>query len=357
MRAWLRKWWPVLKTLLAVAIVLAVGRQLARDLQRPELWRRPLSPGWMALSGGLYILGLGMSALFWFRLLRALGQRPAPAVAVRAYYLGHLGKYLPGKAWALMMRATLAHGPGVRIGAAGLTAFYEVLTTMASGVLLAAVVFALLAADTGSAMDWDTFRGLLRMQAPESAVLDRRVLVLLALLLLVPVGLPIMPAVFNRLVGRLAARFREPDAPPVAHVPVSCLGEGLALTTGGWLLLGGSLWAMLHAVCVEPPAGTADVWLRYTAILSLAYVAGFIILLVPSGLGVREFFLTLLLIPEVHQLGEQEADARAVAVLAVLLLRLVWTGAELATAGIVYWLPAPAVNDGPPAVPDHGPPP
>jgi len=53
----------------------------------------------------------------------------------------------------------------------------------------------------------------------------------------------------------------------------------------------------------------------------------------PSGLGVREFFLTLFLV------NPHEGRPRASILLAVLLLRLVWTAAELVTAGIVYWLP------------------
>ena len=55
----------------------------------------------------------------------------------------YLGKYLPGKAWALVLRATLIRGPEVRLSVAGLSSFYEVLTTMAAGVLLAALLFGL----------------------------------------------------------------------------------------------------------------------------------------------------------------------------------------------------------------------
>ena len=34
-----------MKALLAVAILLAIGRQFARDLSKPELWQRPLRYG------------------------------------------------------------------------------------------------------------------------------------------------------------------------------------------------------------------------------------------------------------------------------------------------------------------------
>src|SRR5439155_13018347 len=98
--------------------------------------------------------GLAFSAYFWVRLLRELGQDPRLSVAFRAYYLGMMGKYLPGKAWALVFRATLSQGPGVRVGIATMTSFYEVLTTMTSGVLQAAILFALLAPHTSEYLHW-----------------------------------------------------------------------------------------------------------------------------------------------------------------------------------------------------------
>src|SRR5262249_12310137 len=148
MRPWLRNWWPVLKAVFAVLLLAAIGRQFARDLSHPDLAKYPLHLGWLVLAGALYLLGLGFSAWFWYRVLRALGQWPAGLAAVRAYYIGHLGKYLPGKAWALVLRASLARGSGVRLGVAALTSFYEVLTTMAAGALLATLLFACLAPDT-----------------------------------------------------------------------------------------------------------------------------------------------------------------------------------------------------------------
>ena len=57
MRAWLRKFWPVIKWLLTVAILLAIGRHVYRDLHNnPELWDTPLDFGWLALSGLLCVV-------------------------------------------------------------------------------------------------------------------------------------------------------------------------------------------------------------------------------------------------------------------------------------------------------------
>src|SRR5581483_9157974 len=100
MTPWRRRLWPISKALLALAILAGVGRQFYRDLQRPELDELALRWDWLSASAALYLLALGFSAWFWFHLLHILGERPPLPRAVRAYYIGHLGKYVPGKAWA-----------------------------------------------------------------------------------------------------------------------------------------------------------------------------------------------------------------------------------------------------------------
>ena len=139
--AWKRWAWPVLKGLFALAILLGVGHRFYDDLSHLDRDQIELRPGWLVLSGGLYGLGLWLSAWYWYHLLHVFGDRPALLTAGRAYFMGHLGKYVPGKAWALLLRGGLVRGPEVRFGVAIITSFYEVLTTMAAGSLAAAVVF------------------------------------------------------------------------------------------------------------------------------------------------------------------------------------------------------------------------
>jgi uncharacterized membrane protein YbhN (UPF0104 family) len=383
MRGKLRRWWPLVKALLGLAILVAVGRRFALDLQRPELWERPLRPGWLVLSGALYLLGMGLWAGYWRRLLGHLGARPPLGRALRAYYLGQLGKYLPGKAWAVLLRGELARGPAqpggeVGLGLALLTAFYEVLTTMTSGALVAAVLFGLLGADAEAGLGGAALRQLLRLEVPPGGVLGRGPATALALLLAAATGLPLLPPLFNRVARRLfvaekgdaanrsgappakpqaadlaVGRLRLSGAPPSTAAPadkggreprvpvirLAYLAEGLALTALGWLLLGTALAATLYAVLGPSLTWTPAALGRLPAFIGLAYVAGFVILVAPGGLGVREFFLTLLLAPELVGHSSLSADeARAVAVLAVLVLRLVWTAAELAAAGVLYWI-------------------
>src|SRR5207245_1708496 len=108
----------------------------------------------------------------------------------------------------------LVHGPNIRLGIAIITAFYEVLTTMAAGALIAAVGF-LLVPPPSETLRWHPlFTGLL----------------LLALC-----GIPLLPAVFNFLTRRLARRF--PMAVALPPIKFLTLLEGIALIALGWSLL------------------------------------------------------------------------------------------------------------------------
>lgn len=347
MRPWVRKLWPFLKVFLGLALLAAIGRQFARDLQRPDLWHFELHPEWLILTALLYLAGLGCSAVFWYGLLRDVGQRPGFLASLRAYYIGHLGKYLPGKAWALLMRTTLIRGPDVTIGAAAVTTFYEVLATMAAGVLLAAGVFALDGPLLPLNLDAQTIKDFLFLRAPESLARDRTINLLLAVVLFLPTGLPIVPPLFNWLVHHvfslrtLLARQQEAAdvATPTPRIPLEAFLLAMVVCGIGWLFLGLSLWTVLQ--CILPgtaPLGLAELG-RLSAVTAVAYVAGFVFVIVPSGLGVREYFLIWFLMPELLPLAENEAQARSLAVLAVLLLRITWTTAELLIAALLYWLP------------------
>ena len=65
--------WSAFKTLIALSILVGVGWQFVKILQRPELWDQPLRPRfeWLALSAFVYFLGQLFSAGYWFWLMRS----------------------------------------------------------------------------------------------------------------------------------------------------------------------------------------------------------------------------------------------------------------------------------------------
>lgn len=344
MRRWFRKWW---KSLFALAILAAIAWHFGRDLRDPRLWDRSFRVPWLILCGVLYLLGFAFSTVFWYRLLWSMGQQPSFLTTLRAYYIGQMGKYLPGKAWALFLRASLIQGPRVRIIIALITSLYEVLVTMTSGALVAVILIWLLVPQTSSSGGWPILRHI-KDQTLSGAEMDRHSLIVFALCLLAAVGLPSLA--HNHLVKRIASlrvaikRFAATEVTP-PRIPFGTLPFGLAIISGCWFLWGTSLWAAFQAILETPEPWNWTTIGRYTAYLAMAYVGGFLILPVPSGFGVREFLLTLFLVPELAHLTGTEEETQKLALLGALVCRVIWTAAELIANAILYWLPGPGIRD------------
>jgi hypothetical protein len=310
-----RRWWPVVKALVGLAILLIIARRFSEDLKNPELAQRSIHFGWLTLSALLYLVALGLSGLFWHRLLQDSNTAPPLLVSLRAYWISQLGKYVPGKALALIMRVILVR-PLVPPSIAAVLIFVEVLTTMAAGAFVAMLFFVL----SCPRADWI----LPSIEAIRTNPFHPFTLAVFSAGLFAVTFLPLTPAFFNRAVQRVIKQFSTTAVPPIRFTK---LLEGLALIAPGWLLMGPSLACAFLAIGVDIPLDLVSM-LRLTAILAFAYVIGFVFPLTPAGLGVREYLLAELL-------GHES-------VLAVLLLRLSWTVGELIVAGLFFALvPAP----------------
>ncbi len=258
-------------------------------------------PLWLVVAGGLYLVGLLPSALFWHKTLLTLGQDPTWFSTFRAYYIGHLGKYLPGKALVVVLRVALLR-PNVPVAHAAMSVLYETLMMMAIGGLVAGGLLLLF---------WQ----------------DHGLLLVLAIGLALGAALPVLPPVFVRLarfarVGRLHPELID----RVEAMTLRSRALGLLGVAGGWVVLGMSLSATLYGLGLSSSPLGQDLP-RQIAAVALSVVAGFLSLL-PGGLGVREWVLMELLLPVLPD----ATTALAVA----LVLRLVWLVSELAISAILY---------------------
>ncbi len=275
-----------------------------------DAWRQlgehewSLRPGWLAAACGLYLLGLLPAGVFWWRLLRVCGQDARIGETLRAYYIGHLGKYVPGKAMVVVLRAGLIHGTRVDPGVAAASVFAETLTMMAVGAGVAAAVLAI-------------------------RVHDERALFWGAIGLAIVSLAPTIPPVFHRL-ARLAGvgRSRPEVLEDLRKLGYQSLMAGWIGMTLVWGFLGLSLWATIRAVGIDG-LGPLEHFTGYLAAVSLAMVAGFLSL-IPGGLGVRDVVL-LRLMARLLPLSAGEAA------LAAVMLRLVWLVSEVAISVILYF--------------------
>jgi uncharacterized membrane protein YbhN (UPF0104 family) len=132
------------------------------------------------------------------------------------------------------------------------------------------------------------------------------------------------------------------------HVRLPTLAGGLLITAVGWFVMGLSLWAVLQALLPEPLEWDFARWGRCTAAVALGWVAGFLAVVTPGGLGVREVIFERLLTPEIAEVAPA-VDAAGLAVVVALVLRLLWTAGDIIMVGVVYWLPATGPLPPPPA--------
>ncbi len=303
----MRRWIVFAIKLLIVAVVL----WLMRDTMK-QSWDylhehpRPLRPAWLALSGGLYLLALLPEGLFWHWALKALGQDVGLLETLRAYYVGHLGKYVPGKAMVVVLRTGLIQSRRVDTSIAVASVFLETLTMMAVGACIAVPVLAV-------------------------RFTNNPVVIAAAVATAVVAGLPTLPPVFSRLARLLGVgRLSPAVAQKLAGFNYCTLLYGWTAMVCGWIVMGSSLWAMLHGL--DFPANLGQWWYLYTAIVAMAVVGGFVSM-IPGGMVVREIVFTGLLGPLVG--GKEMAAVVAVA------LRLTWLVAELLISIILYpmrWL-------------------
>jgi len=261
--------------------------------------------GWLALAGVLYLVGMLPAGLFWYRVLRVLGQEAELGETLRAYYIGHLGKYVPGKVMVVIIRAGMIRSHRVHAGVAAASVFVETLTMMAVGAFIAAGIIA-------------------------AMLYDETLLLWTSLGLMLVAGLPTIPPVFRRLSRMAGVGKSDPTtAENLAKLGFGTLLLGWLLMAVVWIITGCSLWAVFRGLGVD--LGLWDNLAGYTAAVSLAMVAGFLSL-IPGGLGVRDLILLKLIVALFGGSNVTEAVAAATSAL----LRLVWLVAELVISGILY---------------------
>ena len=213
-------------------------------------------------------------------------------------------------------------GAGRDRAAIGVTATYEALISMASGAFVSLLLLPLV--------------GLNLTQIYSSAY------VLIVVAACIPIGVGLL----HRIIGRLIQKKLKRDSMRLPVLRMSLMIRGLFQTSLGWLLLGLSLWMVFQGVQPEPGKLDFQVFGRMTVINGSAYVLGFLAFFAPAGAGVRELVYQRFLTQELEQTqpGTIKVVAAGVAAVASLILRLVWTFAELVMIAILH-MAVPAIQE------------
>lgn len=310
--------WRIVKWSLCGLVLAFVGRRAAQMWQQSGTQELVFSWPWAIAAGVAYGLGWLPSVWFWRRMLQSCGETVPVWDATRAYFCGHLGKYVPGKATVLVIRSALLRPCGVPMRLSALTATFETLILMGVGAAVATALAPLLLSS-----EWVA-------QAPPwfQWFVDRPWLMAGLVVIGCAALLPVLAKLLTAVVFKLT--------------PLEMLGEGRSfqLSTGllaeafavlilGWVILAISLGLTIRAVggVVSP----ADLPIL-TGSVCAATALGFVAIFAPGGLGVREGILIVTL----QTLRPDVAESQAVA--ASILLRLIWFIVEVVIAGSLYSL-------------------
>ncbi|WP_442506094.1 lysylphosphatidylglycerol synthase transmembrane domain-containing protein [Novipirellula sp. SH528] len=218
----------------------------------------------IGLAALLYAAGTLVSGMVLRGWLAVLGHRPPAALVVAAQTLGHIGKYVPGKAMVVVLRVGVLKRCSVPVVPATISVFLETFMMMAVGAAVAGIVIVTLPVPV-----W------MMVAAATGAVLAS-----------IPTLPPVLQIVTTRLMGQTSDLGH--------HAWIAC-AKGWAWSTLGWILIGSSFAMIVTAI---PTAALAESTLQLLAIatasISLAMVIGFASLL-PGGAGIRELVLTTIL--------------------------------------------------------------
>lgn len=287
------RWRRPLTALFALAVV--GGVVLALRGQDWSMVTGLLRPGSVpALLGAVVVTAAGLlcGTRSWMLTLSAIARPVPAATGVRMFFVGFLGKFVPGRVWGLIAQMRMGEQAGAT-------------KAQMAGTYVVNMVVVLL---TGGAV------GML--VAP--ALLDDGVWWMLPPLFLL-VALTVRPELIHRC-AVLAARLARRRPPPVPSRPGD-LRRSIVFQTASWVLSGVHVWITAMLLGADPlPALPAAI-----GGYALATVGGTLVVLAPDGAGVRELMLVPAL-ATVLPLPAAVATALASRVLTLL--------AELATSGV-----------------------
>jgi glycosyltransferase 2 family protein len=333
-KALLRAGQAVLLVLIAWGIYRVLAPELGQ-LGREDLTRWRPAPLPLAASFALLVSFYIGHAFIWRKILSDLGiGRPSAGTTLRIYFLASLGRYVPGKLWALAGLAVLAGRAGLSPGAAAAAQVLGQFGFLATGMLFLGLTLPEWTAVLGASGTGSSAAGA---SATLPLTIGAAMLVTAGAATWLMVATPMGHGVRERLADaagprageRLRAAFALADRVRPLHAAVWA-----AAYAASWVVLG---FAFAMFVAAFEPATAAHT--RYVAgTVAAAYLVGYLFVIVPAGIGVREGAMVLLL----AQVMPHPAGAVVVSALS----RLWFTAAELVPLALLPVLPGPRVEEG-----------
>ena len=253
----------------------------------------------MALGVAITAASYVAQTLAWRSLMAGLGCRTRLITAFRAWGYAQLAKYTPAKLAVVMTRIHVCDGEGIRPSKVVAGTVLEILLSLVCtlGLWLVSTV----------------------AQPGRGGV--QRILALAALVVMLAA---LHPQVIAAVLRRYYRWRKVPEEAP--RVTFAAMLRAGAMYLLGWALFGLGGWFMYAAVPATLPASPTSV-LQVSGAFTLAWAVGYIVIILPGGIGAREGAL-------VWALTSQASLACAVTV--AVLSRLCQGGVDVGAAAIPW---------------------
>jgi len=262
MRRATNRWWTVLQVGIVAVVLWWAGRALAQqwDAVRSVAANASVHWGWVIAASMVVLATFAALIESWRMLLAGMGGHLAFGTAVRIWTVANLGRYLPGKIWSVGALGLLAKRAGVSDVAAASAAIVGTLLNIGAG-------FGILAISGARVLG--AFQPWLQAVATAGAALFL-------------VGTLLLPRVLPAVLKRLTEWRRQPASPQT--LPTRTLWRATAINAFSWVAYG--LAFSLFAKGVAPTVVASP--LLFVVIWTASYLSGYLSLIVPGGIGVRE---------------------------------------------------------------------
>ncbi len=257
---------PRLRLGLLVVVLTCCGYGLYTEWPQVVLALRQLRWYAVALSLAAAMAGTSCQMLAWRTILADLGSPIPVRAAARISFIAQLGKYVPGGVWAVAAQVELGHDYRIPRARNLASVLVSLIVTLGTGLAVALATLPFVSPGLARHYWW-----------------------VLAVVPLVGVGL--CPPVLGRLLSRALAITRS--EPLAGWLSWRGLRRALGWNLAGWLLLGAQVWLLI----AEMDDRRAAPVLVAVGGYALAFSAGMLLVVVPSGIGARELILALALAP------------------------------------------------------------
>jgi len=257
----------IIKRILQVLLIGVIFYFLARNLYIN--WNKIVKYDWninyyfLTYSFVLFVVGSILIALGWNLILRMLGGRLGCKRALKIFFITDLAKYVPGKVWTIVGKVYLCAKEGIPIAKTSASVVIQPLIQIIAGIL----IFLL------SLPFWTKTNDFMNQ--------------LYFFLPLIPIGLIVLhPAIMTKLLNFVLTRLKQ--KPIELNIKYKDILLILLLWCGLWILTGIASYFLIISIYSFPVS-------QLPVVIGIFSIAGISQFLTPSGIGVLEGVLTVLL--------------------------------------------------------------